>query len=112
MTMEKSGKISERLEQVIDQIRAAYAMVLEGRSVELSGFQERVEAVCGDIEKLPPDQRSPFEMPVVSLIDELNKLEAELKTQHANLSKGLKAISNRHNASSAYGRAAQTEDGR
>ncbi|MHA1538554.1 MAG: hypothetical protein ACTSUD_13455 [Alphaproteobacteria bacterium] len=110
--MKKSAGIGERLEQVIDHIRAAHAMVLGGRSVELSGFQERVEAVCGDIEKLPQGKRSPYEMPVVSLIDELNKLETELKSQHANLSKGLKAISNRHNASSAYGRAAQTEDGR
>jgi hypothetical protein len=108
--MRKSGDIGQRLDEVTEHISAAHAMVLAGRSVELPGFQERVEAVCGDIEKLPAAKRSRFEMPMVSLIDELNKLEAELKTQHTNLSEGLKAVSSRHRASSAYGRAAQTED--
>ncbi len=108
--MSKSGDIGDQLKAVTDYISTAHAMAVAGRSVELSGFQERVEAVCKDIEKLPADKRSPFEMPVVSLIDELNKLEAEIKTQHANLREGLKAVSNRHRASSAYGRASQTED--
>lgn len=108
--MSKSGDIGDRLKEVIDHINTAHAMAVAGRSVELPGFQERVEAVCKDIEKLPADQRTPYEMPVVSLIDELNKLEAELTTQHANLSKGLKAVSGRHRASSAYGRASQTEN--
>jgi len=108
--MSESGDIGDRLTAVIDHISAAHAMAVAGRSVELPGFQERVEAVCKDIEKLPADERTPYEMPVVSLIDELNKLEAELKTQHANLSEGLKAVSSRHRASSAYGQAARTED--
>ncbi len=108
--MGESGDIGQRLKEVIEHISAAHAMVLAGRSVELPGVQEWVEAVCKDIESLPTAKRSGFEMPMVSLIDELNKLEAELKTQHDNLEEGLKAVSSRHRASSAYGRAAQTED--
>lgn len=108
--MSKTGDIGDRLKAVTDHINAAHAMAVAGRSVELPGFQERVEAVCRDIENLPAKLRSPYEMPVVSLIDELTKLEVELKTQHANLSQGLKAVSNRHRASSAYGRASRTED--
>lgn len=108
--MSKSGDIGNRLREVTDQVGAAHAMALAGRSIELPGFQERVEAVCKDIEKLPADRRAPFEMPVVALIDGLNKLEAELRDQHTSLSQGLKAVSNRHRASSAYGRASKTED--
>lgn len=108
--MGKSGDIGERLRDVTDHISAAHAMVLAGQSVELPGLQKRVEAVCKDIEKLPAAKRKPYEMPVVSLIDELNKLEGELKTQHAILKEGMEAVSSRHRASSAYGRAAQTED--
>lgn len=110
--MSNSSDIAERLKVVTEHVSAAHSMVLAGRSVELTGFQERVETICKDIEKLPATERSQFEMPVVSLIDELNKLESELKTQQANLSEGLKAVSSRHRASSAYGRASQTEDSR
>jgi len=110
--MGKSGDIDNRLKAVTEQISVAHAMILDGRSVDLSGFQDRVEAVCKEIEALPKAERSPFEMPVVSLIDGLNKLEAELTTQHANLSEGLKAVAGRHRASTAYGKATQTEDNR
>ncbi len=108
--MGKSSDIGQRLQEVTDNISKAHAMVLAGRSIELPELQERVEAVCKDIEKLPAAKRSAFEMPVVSLIDVLTKLETELTTQHANLREGLKAVSSRHRASSAYGRAAQTEE--
>lgn len=107
--MSAARKIHKQLQATTEQIDAARRMVAAGRLVDLSGLKGQVEHLCGAIEALPSDQRDGFRAPIVSLIDELDKLAGVIKTQHAALQRGLKAVSARRQANTAYGRAAKTE---
>ena len=68
-------------------------MVNDGRMIDLSGLQDRVEAICGAIQALPAGEQSDFRDPIVALLSELDSLTETLTAQHERLSVGLKALS-------------------
>jgi hypothetical protein len=107
--MTTAGEIRDQLQATTEQIDAARRMVAGGQLVDLSGLKGEVETLCGAIETLPAAERGGFRAPIVSLIDELDKLAAVIKTQHAALQKGMKAVSARRQASTAYVNASKTE---
>ena len=107
--MISATEIKADLNATTAQIDAARRMVAAGQIIDLSGLQERVEAICGAIQKLPDAERGGFRDPIVALLSELDGLTAILTEQHERLSVGLKALSAQSRAQKAYGTAAKTE---
>lgn len=94
--------IRRYLETTAERVSAARRLVAAEQSVDLSGLEQEVDGVCGAIRGLPAEIQVEFKMPLVKLVDELDKLSNDLRAQHAKLEKGLKAISTGGQASKAY----------
>ena len=75
-----------------------------GNSVDLSGLDKLVETLCATIVTLPAAERNPLKSSLLALIDDLNRLVKILETQQHDASDGLKGVSSRHRAVSAYGK--------
>lgn len=110
--MISATEIKADLNATTAQIDAARRMVDDGQIIDLSGLQDRVEAICGAIQALPAGEQSGFREPIVALLSELDGLTATLNEQHERLSVGLKALSAQNRAQRAYGQAAKTESGK
>jgi len=105
--MKSAAEIQSALKATTDQLDSARRMVTAGHAIDLSDLSGQVETICRAITPLPAAERSKLEGPIVSLIDELDKLSKTLNAHRDGLKQGLKAISVRHQASSAYGQATQ-----
>lgn len=101
--MNAGEAVRRDLEITSERIAAARRLVDVGDSVDLSGLECSVDAICGAIRKLPAEDQPPLKLPIVGLVDELDKLSEDLRTQHSKLSKGLKALSSGEQAAKAYG---------
>ena len=100
--MNEATKIRRYLETTAERVSAARRLVAAEQSVDLSGLEQEVDGVCGAIRKLPAEVQADFKMPLVNLVDELDKLSNDLRNQHAKLEQGLKAITTGGQASKAY----------
>jgi len=107
--MNSSAEIRAALDATASQLDAARRMLGIGHPFDLSDLSGRVETICGAIECLPAQDRRSFEMPVVALIDELNKLAEALTRQRDGLAVGLKSISIGEQASKAYDQATKVQ---
>ena len=106
--MNEAHKIRRYLETTAERISAARRLVAAGQAVDLSGLEKEVDEACGAIRDLPRDAQNDFKLPLVSLVDELDKLSTDLQEQHSRLEKGLRAISSGNQATRAYSKGAAT----
>ena len=106
--MSAAQKIQRYLETTAERICAARRLVAAGQAVDLSGLEQEVDEVCGAIRDLASETQTEFKLPLVTLVDELDKLSNDLKVQHARLEQGLRAISSGDHATRAYGKGAIT----
>ncbi|HUT50245.1 MAG TPA: hypothetical protein VM325_12960 [Alphaproteobacteria bacterium] len=107
--MKSSTEIRSALDATTSQLDAARRMLGVGHPFDLSDLSGRVETICGAIECLPAQERRSLEPPIVTLIDELNKLTEALTRQRDGLAKGLKTIAVGEQASKAYDRATKVQ---
>lgn len=106
--MSAARKIQRYLETTAERVSAARRLVAAGQGVDLSGLEQEVDQVCGAIRDLPNETQTEFKLPLVTLVDELDKLSNDLTVQHARLEQGLRAISSGGQATKAYGKGAIT----
>lgn len=104
--MTEPDKIQRYLETTAERVSAARRLVAAGQAVDLSGLEKEVDEVCGSILELPVDTHTDFKLPLVTLVDELDKLSNDLRQQHSKLEMGLRAISSGNQAVKAYGKGA------
>ena len=100
--MNEPKNIRRYLETTAERVSAARRLVAAEQSVDLSGLEQEVDGVCGAIRDLPAEIQAGFKLPLVNLVDELDKLSNDLRLQHAKLEKGLRAISTGSQAAKAY----------
>ncbi len=102
--MKEPIEIRRYLETTAQRVGAARRLVAAEQSVDLSGLEQEVDGVCCAIRVLPAEIQADFKLPLVNLVDELDKLSNDLRMQHAKLEKGLRAISTGGQAFKAYGK--------
>ena len=100
--MSEPEKIRRYLETTAERVSAARRLVAAEQSVDLTGLEQEVDGVCGAIRNSPAEIQAGFKLPLVKLVDELDKLSNDLRMQHAKLEKGLRAISTGGEATKAY----------
>ena len=93
------------LSSLASSVDIARRRVAGGELVELHDLDSAISDICGAISRLPSNERASFKPPLVSLIDELDKLAATLKQQHAQIAESLRAHSTHQQAAHAYGKA-------
>lgn len=106
--MNDAASISSELERAGCMIDACGESAKRGELVDLSGLDTTMEGLCQDLMGLPEAERIPLKPRLIDLIDRLNKLIDDLKTQQTLVSDDIKDLSSRHRAVSAYSKGANT----
>lgn len=101
----KADDIRRSLSALASTVDIARRRVADGDLVELRDLDSAIGEICGAISRLPSQERAPFKPPLVTLIDELDKLAATLKQQHSQIAESLRAQSTHQQAAHAYGNA-------
>jgi len=106
--MSTLGDIQTQLAQTSGVIEGFRSSVADGSIVDLTGLDKSVEVMCNAINALPADQRITVKATLIALLDDLNALVDVLKIQQEEASDGLKGVSSRQKAVSAYGKGLNT----
>lgn len=83
-------------------VTAARGFVADGKVVDLAPLEQEIKRICGSITALPADQNAPLRPVMVALIDDLDKLAAEIRDTHSELEGQLRSFSNHKTAIAAY----------
>ena len=105
--MTAGEQVRTALDDVHRAIVTATTLVTEGHQIDLSGLDQGVASLCGDIAALPADERRDFKPRLLALIDDLGRLVGQIETQHKKIATALTGVSSRRNAVSAYGKGAK-----
>ena len=96
-------EITDRLQKVTAHVTAAQGLVGKGDAVNLEGLDNVVNDLCKDIQDLPEDDQDACREPLITLIDEFDRLTSALEEQRDALQVELKGLGERERAASAYG---------
>ena len=108
--MSALGDIKTQLDQTSSVVEGFRRSVAEGSVIDLTGLDQSVEVMCNAINGLPADQRVTVKATIIGLLDELNALVEMLKIQQNETSEGLKGVTSRQQAVSAYGKGINTTE--
>ena len=86
----------------------ARGFVADGKVVDLETLEQEIKRICGNITALPANQNAPLKPVMVALIDDLDKLAAEIRDTHSELEGQLKSFSNHKTAIAAYAKGGGT----
>jgi len=101
----KQSEILQELESVTSMVIASREAVREGRPPDFPGFEARIDVMCAALGSLPRETASTFRSPLISFIDELDKLTTEMQAQQQQMRGEISDVSGRQRATAAYGRA-------
>lgn len=83
----------------------ARKLLKEGKSVELAPLEERVDRFCRMLGAAPAAEREELRPSFLSLIDEIGRLERELREGHASTMRQINQLNQGRRAADAYGSA-------
>ncbi len=89
-------------------VTAARGFVADGKVVDLAPLEQEIKRICDSITELPADQNAPLRPVMVALIDDLEKLAAEIRDTHSELEGQLQSFSNHTTAVAAYAKGGST----
>lgn len=92
------------LQEVLGYIQTARHALEAGGEIDLKPLETKIERFCSSLEELPPEQRKSMKKKAIALIDDLDHLAEDLRSQYSALSEQLSKMSNHHRALSAYGK--------
>jgi hypothetical protein len=98
------GDIKTELDQTSSVIAQFRTSVSQGEIIDLTGLDQKIEGMCNAIVDLPDEQRDTVKATLIGLIDDLNTLVDMLTQQQQKVSEGLKGVTSREKAVSAYGK--------
>ncbi len=89
-------------------VTTARGFVADGKVVDLAPLEQEIKRICDRITTLPTDQNVPLRPVMVGLIDDLDKLAAEIRDTHSELEGQLKSFSKHKTAIAAYAKGGGT----
>ena len=89
-------------------VTTARGFVADGKVVDLAPLEQEIKRICGSITALPADQNAPLKPVMVALIDDLDKLAAEIRDTHSELEGQLQSLSTHKVAVAAYAKGGNT----
>jgi hypothetical protein len=104
--MTAGEQVRTALDDVQRAIVTATTLVADGKPIDLTGLDQGIASLCGDIAALPAEERRDFKPRLVTLIDELGRLVGAIETQHRTIAAALTNVGSRRSAVNAYGKGA------
>ena len=96
--------LQRQFDEVGAMVRGARQVLRESGAVDLSDLETRVAELCTRCRDLPRTRVNDYTSRLVNLMDELGKLEAEVKKQYTELKALLSGLNTRERATRAYGK--------
>ena len=96
------AQIRHGLEEVVGAIALARRKVGEGQLVDLSGLEKRVDELCTAIREQDGKEAQSLRPSLLSLIEDLNRLSEDLKSQQGEVAAELKDTQSHRSAAAAY----------
>ncbi len=96
--------LERRFDEIDAMVRGARDVLRESGAVDLSDLETRVGELCDLCRRLPRGDANDYTARLVNLMDELAKLEEEVKRQYAELKEMLSGLNARERATRAYGK--------
>lgn len=103
-----SADIRTRLTEVSAVVCMARSLLADGKPVDLTSLETRVEGLCRSLVVLPRDDREEIKPNLVVLMDELGRLAETVRAQHAALAERLSTVVQGQRAAGAYGMPSRT----
>jgi len=97
-----SSEVRTGIEQLSTMIEAARQLIGEGHLVDLRLLESRVEKFCGSLRTVPADMAAELRPAMLSLIDDLGRLEQEIRRIHTETAAKLGDTAARRRAATAY----------
>ena len=110
--MNTDTEVRRELRTTASLLSGARDQLAAGGNVELSALESQVERICGMLAALPRELALSFKTPMIALIDDLDRLSADLTVHHAELSRQLKGLADHRQATTAYGNTSIQADNR
>lgn len=101
-TASKADGLKLDLQNVTSIILAARGLVAEGQNVNLVPLEKEVRRLCAEIGALGTAENMPLRPLMVSLIDDLDKLTADISRRHADLKNQLESLNTGSRVATAY----------
>ncbi len=83
----------------------ARKLLQEGKAVELAPLEERVDRFCRMLGAVPTAEREALRPTFLGLIDEISRLERDLREGHASTMQQINQLNQGRRAADAYGNA-------
>lgn len=96
-------EIRNRMVEVSAVVCMARSLLADGKPVDLSSLETRVEALCRSLVAMPRDDREEIKPALIGLMDELGRLAETVRAQHAALAERLSTVVRGQRAAGAYG---------
>ena len=93
--------VKTEVRKVASLVGGARRLLAEGKIVELSALEGKVKAMCEALKHAPPEVAKGLEKPVGAIIEDLDRLQADLTAQHRSLAERLEN-DERQRAAKAY----------
>jgi hypothetical protein len=102
-----SEGVTETPKQALASITAfaetARRLLKEGKSPDLGPLEERVDRFCRMLGAAPTTEREALRPSFIALIDEIGRLESELRGSHADTMRQINQLTQGRRAADAYG---------
>ncbi|MCE2510730.1 MAG: hypothetical protein J4G10_07125 [Alphaproteobacteria bacterium] len=95
--------IGGELQEALGYIQAARHALKQGGEVDLKPLEGKIERFCEALNEVPSEQRESMKKRVIALIDDLDHLAEDLRTQYDELSERLSKMSSHRKVLDAYG---------
>ena len=106
--MSDTPKPAETPKQALANITAfaetARRLLKDGKSLDLAPLEERVDRFCRMLGAAPTTEREALRPSFIALIDEIGRLESELRGSHADTMRQINQLSQGRRAADAYGK--------
>ena len=100
--MEKTAAISQRIDSLVDLLAQHAKKIEAGAMIEWAPINEQVEALCRDVQALPPGQGVPLKPRLLVLVDEVTRLEDVIARHCADVQSRIKSNARNRIAAAAY----------
>ena len=103
-----AAAVPETPKQLIANITAfaetARRLIKEGKSPDLGPLEQRVDRFCRMLGAAPTSEREELRPSFIALIDEIGRLETELRGNHADTIRQITQLNQGRRAADAYGK--------
>jgi hypothetical protein len=97
-----AGNARAGIEQISNMIEAARRLIGEGHLVDLRLLESRVDGFCGSLRNVPTEMAAELRPAMLALIDELGRLEQEIRRIQTETAAKLGDTIARRRAATAY----------